>query len=148
MKSFSTLWFLVRYGLVGVSGGVLQTATLYVWVELLHLQDLYLLGAVVGFCIALFVTFTLQKYWTFKDRTVKDTHRQFILYTCIALVNLALNVLLLHVGKTFLEALGLNFFHIWYLLTQVVIIGALAAASFIANYFLTFKNRPSVEIGQ
>ncbi len=141
MNISSNSWFLLRYGVVGVSGGLIQTTTLYIWVELLHLQAHYLVGATVGFCLALAVTFTLQKYWTFRDYAREQLHKQFSLYTFIALINLGLNVSLLHLAKVLLEALGLNFFHVWYLMAQVSIIVILAALSFIANYFITFRTR-------
>lgn len=137
----SNYWFLLRYGVVGVLGGVIQTTALYIWVELLHLQAHYLIGATAGFCLALAVTFTLQKYWTFKDFLHTQVKRQFFSYTFIALINLGLNASLLYLSKLVLEALGLNFFHIWYLMAQVSIIVILAALSFIANYFITFRTR-------
>ncbi len=141
MISFSNYWFLLRYALVGISGGVLQTATLYVWVEILHLQAYYLSGSAVGFCLALMLTFTLQKYWTFKDYEQTLFERQFIWYTLFALINLGANILLLRTSKLALEALGLDFFHVWYLMAQIGIIVTLALLSFVANYFITFRKR-------
>jgi putative flippase GtrA len=141
----STFWFLVRYGVVGVLGGVLQTLTLYVWVDMLRLEGQYLVGAVLGFCIALAVTFTLQKYWTFRDRAREETKRQFLIYTTIALINLGLTVGLLHVSKLLLEWAGLDFFRVWYLVAQIVIIVVLAGASFVANYFITFRTRDTLK---
>jgi putative flippase GtrA len=144
MDTSSKFWFLVRYGAVGVVGGVIQTSTLYVWVGVLHLEADYLAGAVVGFCAALLVTFTLQKYWTFRDHGRTEVQRQFILYSGIALFSLGLNILLLHLSKLLLERAGLNFFDTWYLLAQIAVITLLAGMSFIANYFLTFrKNYPA-----
>ena len=134
-------WFLLRYGAVGVCGGLIQTATLYEWVEVLRLQAQYLLGAVAGFCMALAVTFTLQKFWPFKDYARDRTKRQFFFYTLIALASLGLNILLLHLSKLMLDALGFNFFHLWYLAAQVCIIGFVAALSFAANYIITFRTQ-------
>ena len=141
MITLSNYWFLLRYAVVGVSGGVLQTATLYVWVELLRLQEYYLSGSAIGFCLALMVTFTLQKYWTFKDYEQAMLQRQFTWYTTIALVNLGANVSLLHISRLALEALGLNFFHVWYLMAQIGIIIILAILSFTTNYLITFRKR-------
>lgn len=145
LQNLATYWFLVRYGVVGLTGGLLQITTLYLWVDVYNLKTQYLLGATVGFCIALAATFTLQKYWTFKDRSSR-TSRQFVLYTSIALTNLGLTTLLLPLGKFVLESFGLDFFHLWYLGVQGVVIALLAALSFLANYFLTFKQpkTPSV----
>lgn len=132
---------LIRYGIVGICGGVIQTLALYIWVDILRLTAQYLLGAGIGFCIALLVTFSLQKYWTFRDNSVTDSQRQFVLYGSIAILNLMLNVLLLHVSKLLFEHAGLNFFDVWYIYIQIVIIALLAGASFLANYFVTFRMR-------
>ncbi len=133
--------YIVRYGIVGVCGGAIQTSMLYLWVDILHLETYYLLGTSTGFCLALGVTFTLQKYWTFKDSVRENIKKQFYSYTIIAIINLGLNVFLLHLSKTILEMLGLNFFQTWYLIAQVLIVGILAACSFVANYTLTFSRK-------
>ncbi len=143
MDTVSKLGFLMRYGIVGATGGAVQTSTLYLWIDVLHLETHYLLGAVAGFCMALLVTFTLQKYWTFREHTHTEIQKQFVLYTTIALITLGLNILLLHLGKIFLENLGFDFFDGWYLVVQIAIIGALAVVSFLANYFLTFQENRS-----
>ncbi len=137
----SNYWFLVRYGIVGVCGGLIQMGTLYLWVGVFHLQSQYLFGAIVGFCLALLVTFTFQKYWTFRDFVHTKLKGQLFFYTFIALINLGLTVLFLHLSKMILESLGFDFFHIAYLIVQAVIIAFLAVASFISNYFLTFRTR-------
>lgn len=118
----------------------MQTFILYVWVSVLGLKDYYLWGLVVGFCITLIVTFNLQKYWTFAGRSQQHrTHRQLVLYALTALGSLALNTLLLFLSKQLLEGLGYDFFHVWYLVMQVLIIFVVAFASFLVNYFVTFK---------
>jgi putative flippase GtrA len=141
MNDVTDYWFLIRYGIVGICGGLVQTATLYIWVEALHLEAYYIVGAAVGFCLALAVTFTLQKYWTFEDYVQEHVRRQFIFYTVIALINLGLNILLLHLSKLALETLGFNFFDVWYLIVQVTIIAALSLLSFVSNYFITFHKK-------
>jgi putative flippase GtrA len=133
--------FLVRYGIVGLTGGLIQTSVLYLWVSVLLLQKYYLIGAVVGFCLALAVTFLLQKHWTFQNPSSEHVKKQFFSYTLIALVSLGLNIFLLHISKGILEHYGFDFFRVWYLLAQVAIIGFIAVLSFIANNFLTFRTR-------
>ena len=136
---FSDYWFLMRYAIVGACGGGIQTATLYTWVEFFHLEKYYIFGSIIGFCLALLVTFTLQKYWTFRDRAHSQLKKQFFFYTSIAITNLTLNIFFLHTSKVILEALGLDFFHIWYLIVQVGIVVLLAGLSFMANYLFTFN---------
>lgn len=135
--------FLLRYGIVGVIGGIIQTLTLYVWVDVLRLEAYYLAGATMGFFAALLVTFTLQKYWTFRDHARAKLQRQFFSYTVIALLTAGFNISLLHLSKILLERFGLDFFRMWYVLAQVLIIAVIAVLSFLANYFITFRARRS-----
>ncbi len=134
--------FLIRYGITGVIGAVLQTFILFVWVSVLGLTSYYLWGLVVGFCITLGVSFTLQKYWTFSYREHHHrSHYQFVMYGVTAAGSLVLNTILLHASKQLIEAAGHNFFNGWYLVAQVVIIFIIAVASFLVNYFITFKEK-------
>lgn len=139
---------LLRYGIVGLSGGVIQTSILYLWVDELHLKSQYLVGATIGFCAALLVTFTLQKYWTFRDHVRTEVRRQFASYAAIALLIAGSNILLLHLSKSFLERFGLDFFDTWYLLAQALIVAGLALASFLANYFITFRLSRAESVGR
>lgn len=132
--------FLIRYLMVGVLGGVIQTATLYIWIDVLHLTSTYLWGVVIGFLIALAVTFILQKYWTFKDTSTHRTHTQLISYSLVALANLALNTFFVSGMKELVEAHRGDFFHIWYLLAQMGAVVIVAALSFAANYLVTFRH--------
>lgn len=132
--------FLVRYLIVGLLGGLIQTLTLYIWVDILRLTSTYLWGVVIGFLIALAVTFVLQKYWTFKDTSTHRTHTQLISYSLVALVNLALNTFFIRAVKEVVEAHRGDFFHIWYLLAQIGAVFIVAAMSFIANYLITFRH--------
>jgi len=113
-------------------------------VDLLGLEEHYLWGAVVGFCISLVVTFALQKYWTFQDKTHHRVHKQFGMYFIVALINVALNIGLLALSKTIVEASGRDFFHGWYLAAQILIVVFVSAVSFVLNYFFTFKKVPTL----
>lgn len=140
--------FILRYGIVGLSGGAIQTSVLYLWVDALHLESRYLVGAALGFCAALLVTFTLQKYWTFRNHAHTETRRQFAYYAAIAFFSAGMNILLLHMSKLILERLSLDFFDKWYLLAQALIVAGLAFASFLANYFITFRLPRAESVGR
>jgi putative flippase GtrA len=140
--------FLIRYGISGATGGFLQTFLLWVWVSLLGLEEYYLWGLVVGFCITIMVTFSMQKYWTFGDKEHHHrTRRQFVLYAATAVASLALNTLLLFLSKEFFERSGYDFFHIWYLIVQVIIIFIVAFLSFLFNFLITFKEKKDHTLG-
>jgi putative flippase GtrA len=131
--------FLIRYGISGVIGAMVQTFVLYIWVSVLGLKDHYLWGLVVGFCITLLISFSLQKYWTFADKVHSRLPRQFMFYTITALGSLVLNTILLYASKQMLEGWGFDFFDKWYLVAQIVIMFIVALCSFLVNYFVTFK---------
>lgn len=133
--------FIIRYGISGVLAASVQVLVLYVWVSVLGLQAQYLLGVVLGFCCGSVVGFFLQKYWTFAHFPHHHApRRQFVLYVLVGLAALGLNALLLNASKLLLEAMGFNFFHIWYLVAQVVVIFLVAVLSFLFNKFVTFKS--------
>lgn len=134
-----------RYLIAGATGGAIQTLGLYLWVSVLGLTADYLWGVVIAYCVALVVTFVLQKYWTFRDRTHTMLARQMVSYTAISLGNLGINTLILYLGKVLLEAAGFDFFHGWYLFVQVFAVGVAALAAFLANYHVTFRH---VRLGQ
>ncbi len=137
----SRLWFLMRYGISGALAGGVQTFILYVWVSILGLQTQYLRGVVVGFCTATIVGFSLQKYWTFAYREQHYLpHQQFIFFILLAFSSLGLNVFLLRISKGIFESIGLNFFHIWYLVAEAGVILCVAALSFFINYLIIFRS--------
>jgi putative flippase GtrA len=132
-------YFLIRYLVGGLSGAVIQVATLYVWVTLLGFEQEYLAGVVIGFILALIVTFALQKYWTFRDRASDGASRQFVTYGIVALIGLALNAGLLAGARYILERASVDFFHGWYIAAQVIIIIIVSAFNFAANFLITFR---------
>jgi putative flippase GtrA len=134
-----TLMRLIRYGISGGIGAGLQVGTLYLWVSVLGFKEYYLVGAILGFIIALICTYLLQRYWTFSDRTHAAMRAQFPIYTTVALANFALTTGLLPIAKIVFQHYGLDFFHVWYLITEAGIVILGAALSFIVNSLWTFK---------
>lgn len=121
------IWQLVRYGISGVVGIGVNVSVLYMATELLSVW--YLLSAVVAFCVSYAVTFSLQKYWTFKDYSGALV-TQGIAYLVIALISLSLDALMLYVA--------VDVYGFWYLGSQIVIMSMLALFSFLANRSITF----------
>jgi putative flippase GtrA len=133
-------FLLIRYGIIGVFGAFVQVFTLWLWVSVLGLRDQYLWGVVVGFCTALAITFPLQKYWSFRDGAHHKAPRQFFWYTMIALASLFINTFSLSVTKVLLENAQIDFFRIWYLVAETVIVSGVALLSFLTNRAITFKS--------
>jgi putative flippase GtrA len=136
-------WLLLRYGVAGAFGAFVQTFTLYLWVTVFGLQETYLFGALLGFCLALAITFLLQKHWTFRDHTKYRTERQLMWYAGVAVINAFINIALLALTKHLVSTLGIDFFAGWYLLAQLTIVGFASGVSFLLNYNLTFRHEMS-----
>lgn len=119
----------LRYVIAGGIAAATQVAALAYFVEIVGLH--YLRGVVAAFCVALLVAFTLQKYWTFRKRTMDGAHREFILYTAFALLSLLLNGSLMFF---FVEYLGM-----WYLAAQCVTVVCVAGVTFFLNRRFTFQ---------
>lgn len=121
---------IVKYIFAGGTAVLVNLAVLYVMVEFLHLW--YLLGAIVSFVFGLCTSYTLQKFWTFKDGNTQNMPIQFLSFALFALLMLGLNTLLIYF---FVDVLK-----IWYLLAQAM--SSLLIAFINYNVFnkIIFKN--------
>lgn len=131
---------LVRYLVSGGTGIVIQTVSLFIWVSLLKFEQIYLVGVVCGFVLALTTLFILQKYWVFRDSALHRTPHQLLSYTAVALLGLALNALLLTLAKHVFELFSLDFFHGWYIVVQIGVAGIVSLFNFSMNFIFTFRH--------
>lgn len=97
IRTLTSRYMIVRFVLAGGSATAVHFS---IFVFLMKIFDMwYLAAATIGFIGGLVVSFTLQKYWTFRERTHAHILTQGPRYLVLALVNLALNdviVFLLH----------------------------------------------------
>ena len=126
----------LRYLLSGGSAAALNLALLALLVEVLGLW--YLVAAALAFTIAFCVSFALQKFFTFADhaRSHNILARQFSIYATIALVNVALNTLLMYL---LVERLLVH-----YLISQITASAMIALYSFFV-YRAVFNGAPLPE---
>lgn len=129
-----------KYARVGrfiISGGtaaVVDLGLLYLITE--WFGSHYLLSAGLAFIAAFFVSFTLQKFWTFENTSTERVHIQVSLSFVIAVINLGLNTALMYV---FVER-----FHLWYMAAQILAGIILAFESFfVLRSFIFRKPRTS-----
>lgn len=87
----------------------------------------YLISSVIAFTGALFVSFLMQKYWTFRSSEHGAVVTEAWMTIILALINLILNTVLMYI---FVELV-----HVYYLLAQVLAAGIIA----IETYFV-YKN--------
>jgi len=104
------LFRLVRYMVSGGTAALFNFGILFI---LVHFGKMYYLYAsMLAFTLSIAVSFTLQKFWTFRNSHLEGVHLQFARYLAIVLLNLILNTALVYF---FVEKLG-----VWYLLAQVI----------------------------
>jgi putative flippase GtrA len=101
---------IARYIISGSTAALVNVGILFVLVDFVHIH--YLSASIVSYLLALVVSFSLQKFWTFRESASGAVHTQFALYTVITLVNLGINTALMY---AFVSVLG-----IWYLLAQII----------------------------
>ena len=116
------------------SGGVAAAVNLGLFLFLYELMGVHYLTAVVETSIVVFfVSFTLQKVWTFEDPKVCTVPVQLPLYALSALCTVAANMVLIYV---FVE-----WFELWPLVAQVLSLALIAIGNFFVYKFLIFHRR-------
>lgn len=113
-------WQIVRYIISGGTSAAVNLSLLYLFTSVFHIWYIY--SAIIATSVALIVSFTLQKLWTFQNFSTDRVHVQFPMHATLALSNIALNAALLF---AFVEWL-----HLWYLAAQVVVGAFLACVNY------------------
>jgi putative flippase GtrA len=129
MKRF---YLLSKYVVSGGSSACINIGTLYLLTEYAHIH--YLQSAVISFIIAFFISFLLQKFWTFQDMRKEIVHRQMMWYLGLSLTNLLINTLLIYSLVEYL--------HLWYLAAAVVSGALLAISNFFIYKHVIFTTEP------
>lgn len=122
---------IIRYLISGGTATAVDLGFLYVFTSLFHIN--YLLSSVLAFLLAFGVSFFLQKFWTFADRATDRMKSQLVIYFIITSINLGINTLLMY--------FFVDFFHIQYILAQIITAGLVACESYFV--FQIFVFRPS-----
>jgi putative flippase GtrA len=126
---------ILRFLVAGGSAGAVDLGVLYVFVHLFGMW--YLLSSVIAFLVALSVSFTLQKFWTFKDPSVTGIHLQIFQYAVLAGVDLLINT-----ASMFLlvEFAG---FRDLVLLAQILTAGGIAVGNYFVYRHIIFRDTRS-----
>lgn len=114
-----------------VSGGMATATNLFFLFILTDLIGVwYVLSAVFSYAISFIVSFSMQKYWTFKDNSSDRIGSQAVWYISVTTANLGLNTLgiflLVHYG------------HFHYLIAQLIVSLLIAIESYFV-YRLVFR---------
>jgi len=89
------------------------------------------LATSAAFILSFGISFTLQKFWTFRNYNQTRMVGQLFVYMTNALISLFLNGFLMH--------LLVNKIHIWYLLSQFMVNLSLGFYNFLVYKFIIFR---------
>ena len=121
LKNWHHFKQITRYIISGGTAAAFNLGILYLLTN--YLAVWYLSSAVLAYIISFFISFFLQKLWTFRDNSTERIHKQLAIYFMIALFGLGFNTLLMYCLVDIL--------HIWYMLAQVIIGFILAFFNFL-----------------
>lgn len=96
------------------SGGIAVFANLiilFILTKYLHL--FYLISAIIAFCSGILVSYSMQKFWTFKDYQMDNMPFQFYIFLRYSIMILCLNTILMY--------LSVDVFGLWYMFSQIII---------------------------
>lgn len=127
---------IVRYLASGSTGAFVNIGTLYLLADVLGMW--YLSASMIAFSAALMVSFTLQKFVTFRDSRLHLARKQFVFYVVFALINLGLNTLFV-----FLLTDKLGVYHIF---SQIIVSIFIAVESFFVYKLVIFHGSEVSEV--
>ncbi len=116
-----------------ISGGTATAVNLGILFTLTHLFSLwYLLSSVIAFGVAFWVSFAMQKLWTFGDTSKDRAPTQAFFFLGVILAGLGINTTLLFILVEYL--------HIHYLLAQLISGVFIATMNYFSYRHLVFRD--------
>lgn len=120
----------VRYALVGVAGVLINTAVLYLLVELAGFP--HLPAAAISSEVSILTNFVLNEIWTFRDaRGSSHPFRRAVQYNTVALGGMVITLAVLFALTNWL---GMH-----YLIANLISIGAATLSNYMLNMRFTWK---------
>ena len=120
----------IKFIVAGVLAGGTDLLLLFLFHGLGHLD--IVLATSLAFIMSFLISFSLQKYWTFRNHHRGRMVHQLFFYILNALLSLYLNGLLMH--------LLVNQHQVWYILAQIIVNLILAVWNFVIYKFFIFKH--------
>lgn len=122
----------LKYGLVGLSGVVINEFFLFFFTE--HVGLFYLISSLIAIELSIVSNFTWNELWTFKDRV--DNHKKFpkrlVKFNLVSVGGIILNISVLFVIT--------SFFGFHYLISNLFGIAAATLWNYFINLKWTFKS--------
>ncbi len=133
-KIWNERYKIIRFLFSGAVGAGTNLLILFVLTRYLGLY--YVLSVIISFIIATTVSFIMQKYCTFQDKSQEVIHNQALAFTIVAIINLFIN--------TYIVYAFVEFAHFHYLIGQVFASIIVAFESFFVYKIFIFRlyNKP------
>ena len=125
----ATLGQMLRFGISGVATALTLMGVLYGLTEFAGLWYIY--SVLIASAVSFFVSFGLQRLWTFRSTEPKAALPQLMAFVALFLANSAINAGLLYVM--------VEEFHASYLLSELFIAVLIAMWNFFIMRFLIFR---------
>lgn len=119
---------IIRFLFSGGMAVLTNVGLLFLLVHVFHLY--YLFSSIISFTTATFVSFILQKFFTFNDQSRVTLKRQAVFYFGYQVFNLGVNTLFMYIEVDLL--------HIQYIVAQFLIIIVMTIYNFFVYKHLVF----------
>ncbi len=123
----------IKYVIGGGIAAFVDLFLLYILTDVFHFW--YLHSAALAFLAAFFVSFYLQKFWTFRDNSNERIRKQMALYFAVGAFNLGVNTIGIY---ALVEQFGLA-----YIFAQIIMGAVIAVSSFLIYRFVIFRQYQS-----
>lgn len=120
----------VKFFLTGFCSGAVDLIFLFIFYDLFSWPIVF--STTLAFIMSFLFSFSLQKFWTFRNLGFGRFAGQLALYMFNVFVGLNLNGFLMH--------LAVNRYDLWYLLAQVLVNVILGVYNFFIYKFIIFRN--------
>lgn len=120
---------IIKFLISGSTAAGTNFIILFILVDLVHIW--YLLASGISFLISFFVSFSLQKFWTFRNKETDAIQKQAVMYFMVTIFGLLSNLLFMYI---FVDIL-----HWWYMFAQFVISAVIAVFNYIVYKSIIFK---------
>ncbi len=122
-----------------IAGGTSTSIDIFVFTALIYWVGLwYIASSISSFIIAFWVSFGLQKFWTFRDKNTEKLMTQTYLYFFVAIANLGISTLLIYIF--------VDYIHIHKFISKVIANIIIATESFFIYRYFIFAKRDNGEI--
>ena len=121
-----------------IAGGTSTSADILIYSMLVYFAGLwYVTSSVISFTIAFWISFGLQKFWTFRDKNTEKLMKQTYLYFFVAIANLGMSTLLIYIF--------VDYAHIHKFLSKIFANIIIAAESFFVYRHFIFSKKDIIE---